>query len=81
MELLMDGFKLLVIGMGWVFVFLSIMIAVISLVSRMVAPFSHLLENEPDRRRTVKSPSKTGGDDTAMVAAAAAAVQLHRARK
>jgi sodium pump decarboxylase gamma subunit len=42
---LIDGFKLLVIGMGWVFLFLTLMIVVMELVSKVVTPYAHILEN------------------------------------
>ena len=79
MELLMDGLKLLVIGMGWVFLFLTLMIGVIALVSKLVAPYAHIFEPPRPVAETGKStvPAK---EDSAMAAAAAAAVELHRNR-
>ena len=79
MELLMDGLKLLVIGMGWVFLFLTLMIGVIDLVSKLVAPYAHVFEppKPQSKKGTAPDSSET---DAAMAAAAAAAVQLHRKR-
>ena len=79
MELLIDGFKLLVIGMGWVFLFLTLMIVVMGVVSKVVAPFAHILEKAPTIAKKKKVQATTSGD-AAMVAAATAAVQMHRRR-
>ena len=78
MELLMDGFKLLVIGMGWVFLFLTLMIVVIGVVSKVVAPYAHVFDVAP-ATNAKKKPLKSDGD-SAMAAAAAAAVRMHRNR-
>ena len=79
MELLIDGFKLLIIGMGWVFLFLTLMIVVMGFVSKAVAPYAHILEKAPSAAKK-KRPLATMSEDAAMVAAAAAAVQMHRRR-
>ncbi|NOY75597.1 MAG: OadG family protein [Kiritimatiellaeota bacterium] len=81
MELLMDGLKLLVIGMGWVFLFLILMIIVIDLVSKAVAPYAHVFEQVP-AEKVKRTPLDTDGDPAiaAMTAAAAAAVRAHRDR-
>ena len=80
MELLIDGFKLLVIGMGWVFLFLTLMIVVMELLSKVVTPYAHILE-KPLAPVKKKKVSAKISDDAAMVAAATAAVQLHRERR
>ena len=69
-----DGFKLMVTGMGMVFLFLSIMVVLISWMAKILEPFAHMLE-EP-----VKAPApkkKTQNDDD-VVAAIVAAVHKHR---
>ena len=79
MDLMIDGFKLMVIGMGWVFLFLLIMIALMALVAKLVAPFAHTLEPPaPAPRKPAKKA--TGGNDQSMIAAIIAAVHQHRNR-
>ena len=69
-----DGFKLMVTGMGMVFLFLTIMVVLISWVAKALAPFAHLLE-EP---APAKAPQKKAGSDDDVVAAIVAAVHKHR---
>jgi oxaloacetate decarboxylase gamma subunit len=79
MDLIIDGFKLMVIGMGWVFIFLLIMIGLMAVVAKVVAPFAHTLEPPaPAPRKPTKQavPSK----DKSMIAAIIAAVHQHRNR-
>jgi len=69
-----DGLKLMVTGMGMVFLFLTIMVVLISWMAKILSPFAHLLE-EP-----VAAPSKkTAANDDDVVAAIVAAVHKHRA--
>ena len=71
-----DGFKLLVMGMGYVITFLSVMVVVIMLVAKAVEPFTHLLEEE------AAAPRKAGAKDNKnLIAAAIAAVHMHRNKK
>ena len=69
-----DGFKLLVIGMGYVVTFLSIMVLVILLVAKALEPFTHLLEEKAAAPRN--APKKA--NDKNLIAAAIAAVHMHR---
>ena len=72
-----DGFKLLVIGMGYVVTFLSIMVLVILLVAKALEPFTHLLEEKAAAPR--KAPAKSADKDSKnLIAAAIAAVHMHR---
>lgn len=76
--MIIDGFKLLVIGMGYVMLFLSIMIVIIELVAKALKPFAHLLEEKTAAPR--RAPA-AAADNKNLVAAAIAAVHLHRNRK
>ncbi|MCF6174422.1 MAG: OadG family protein [Victivallaceae bacterium] len=79
MDLIIDGFKLLVIGMGWVFVFLLIMIGLMALVAKLVTPFAHMLETPaPAPRKPAKKVADS--DDKSLIAAIIAAVHQHRNR-
>jgi oxaloacetate decarboxylase gamma subunit len=76
-----DGFKLLVVGMGYVLIFLSIMVIIIELVAKGIKPFAHLVE-EKAAAAPRKAPQKTGGKDNKnLIAAAIAAVHMHRSKK
>lgn len=81
MDLIIDGFKLMIIGMGWVFVFLLIMICLMSLVAKLVAPFKHLLESPVVAPGRKAAKQASGSDDKSLIAAVIAAVHQHRNRK
>jgi oxaloacetate decarboxylase (Na+ extruding) subunit gamma len=74
-----DGFKLLVMGMGYVVTFLSVMVVVILLVAKAVKPFTHLLEEKVAAPR--KAAPKAAKDNKNLIAAAIAAVHMHRNKK
>lgn len=74
-ELIVDGLKLLVMGMGTVFVFLVLMIVMMNLLQKAVEPFKHLLEPPVAPARN-KAAAK--GDDAGIAAAAAASVHFKR---
>ncbi|MBP5586807.1 MAG: OadG family protein, partial [Lentisphaeria bacterium] len=46
-SLILDGLEAMVLGMLWVFCFLSIMIICMKLMSKALAPFSNFLEPAP----------------------------------
>lgn len=72
-----DGFKLLVIGMGYVVTFLSVMVLVIMFAAKALKPFAHLLEEKAAAPR--KAAPKA--DNKNLIAAAIAAVHMHRNKK
>ncbi len=43
-QILIDGFKLLAVGMGMVFLFLFIMVIMVNLVAKILAPFKNMFE-------------------------------------
>lgn len=74
--LLQEGFRLLLIGMGVVFVYLGVLVVLVGLVSRMARAISG------DAAGTASTPSAAGtvtADESDVVAAITAAV--HRFRK
>jgi oxaloacetate decarboxylase gamma subunit len=71
-----DGFKLLVMGMGYVVTFLSIMVLVILLVAKAIKPFIDLLE---EKVATPRNTANKGNKN--LIAAAIAAVHMHRNKK
>ena len=77
MELLASGLKLLVFGMGMVYVFLVVMIFAINVMSLALRPFAARFEPKPEAPR---KPAVPAGDAADIVAAAVAAVALRRTR-
>ena len=67
MELILDGVKLMVIGMLTVYVFLMIMIWCMNLMAKFLAPLAAKYEKKPEVKPAVRN------DDDALRAAAAAA--------
>ena len=76
-----DGLKLMVVGMGYVLVFLSVMVIVIELVAKGIKPFTHLVEEKAAASPRRAAPKKAAKDDKNLIAAAIAAVHLHRSKK
>ncbi|MCP3966171.1 MAG: OadG family protein [Lentisphaerae bacterium] len=76
-----DGFKLMVLGMGYVFFFLSLMVIFMLIASKALAPFSHLLAEKVAAPRKPAGGRAAGKDDKNLVAAAIAAVHMHRNRR
>lgn len=72
-ELLLAGFKLLIFGMGMVFIFLVIMIYAVKIMEKLLAPFAKYFE---EAQAPVTKKSVTKSDDSAAAIAAAVAVHL-----
>ena len=71
MSMIIDGLKLMVIGMLTVYVFLLIMIFCMNVLARILAPIAAKYEKKPE----VKPAA--GNDDALRAAAAAAAFDAH----
>lgn len=69
-ELFNDGLMLMLVGMGTVFAFLTLLVAATSLMSRLVGRFATV--------PAAATPVDSGVDPAAEVAAVAAAVEHHR---
>ncbi len=75
--MLTEGFKLMVAGMGTVFIFLVLMIFIIEGLAKVLAPFAGILEKKEIRApRTSGKTSKT--NDKALVSAIISAVHQYR---
>ena len=77
MELFASGLKLLVCGMGVVYVFLVVMIFSINLMGMILRPWIDKFEPKP---AAPKTPAAPAGGEIDIVAAAVAAVALRRTR-
>jgi len=80
-DLLRNGLLLMVIGMGTVFSFLTVMVLCILLSAKLAAKFSHLLPEEEKKKPKAKkavAPKAPAEDDGALVAVLSAAVAKHR---
>lgn len=77
--LLGNGFKLMLLGMGVVFIFLIVMIIAMNLMKRVLAPFAGMFE-APPKAPARKAPAAGSGDDARLAAIAAAAVEAARTK-
>ena len=77
MELLAAGFKLMVFGMGMVFLFLIVMIGAMKLLEIVVRPFARAQEAKAAAVAAAKKPAAKS-DDVNLAAIAATAVELFR---
>lgn len=72
-ELLIAGFKLLIFGMGMVFIFLVIMIFTVKIMQKVLAPFADFFE---DKTTQPKKNNTNNDNDSATAIAAAVAIHL-----
>ncbi len=78
--MILDGIKLMVLGMGTVLVFLVVMIFFMNLLAKVLAPFAGVLEKAAPAPKK-KAAAKKAGDDSLKAAAAAAALQAYQSGK
>lgn len=76
MDLLSAGLRMMVLGMGMVYVFLIIMIFAMKLMSRALKPFANALQGEAK-----PAAKKSAGPSDEQLAAVAAAVVAHKLGK
>ncbi len=83
MDNIADGFKLMAIGMGMVFVFISLMVCVINATAKVLAPYAHLLVEPVSAARSGSAEPQSGVAQVQndLLAAVVAAVHKHRARR
>ena len=78
--MILDGIKLMVLGMGTVLVFLVVMIFFMNLLAKVLAPFAGVLDKAAPAPKK-KAAAKKAGDDSLKAAAAAAALQAYQSGK
>jgi len=71
MSMIIDGLKLMIIGMLTVYVFLLIMILCMNVLAKILAPIAAKFEKKPEPKPAA------GNDDALRAAAAAAAFDAH----
>lgn len=78
-NLMTEGFNLMLMGMGFVFAFLTLLVIATTLMSKTILRFS---KPEPVAKPVKPAAStKTQGKNTELIAAISAAIHLHRQRK
>jgi len=80
-ELLLEGVELMLFGMGFVFIFLVLLVGVVSLMSRLIATFA-----PPVPAPAISSPRSSTQSvghepDAETLAAIQSAIAQHRARR
>ncbi len=80
-ELMSEGWSLMAFGMGFVFLFLSLLVFVTSQMSRFIG--CYFPEPEPARiaSGSRSAATTTKKDDHELVAAISAAIKMHRSKK
>ncbi len=77
-SLLYQGAELMLVGMGTVFAFLSLLVIATTLMSRLVQRY--LPESEP-APATAATRVAAGDEDAELIAAIGAAIHMHRSRR
>ncbi|GGO84764.1 hypothetical protein GCM10011348_31740 [Marinobacterium nitratireducens] len=82
-NLLSEGVSLMVFGMGFVFVFLTLLVFATSLMSKLVVKYQPAPEPKPSARKAAKPSAGTGSaaaTNDELVAVISAAVHKYRSR-
>ena len=79
-ELISEGSSLMLFGMGFVFLFLTLLVLVTGMMSSIITRYFQepAPANAPHR---VHTPAVNPSKDTELVAAITAAIQMHRLKK
>lgn len=73
-DLMLSGLKLMVLGMGIVYIFLIVMIYLMKLLQKVLAPWATLLDPAP--KKPAAKPAAANSADADLAAAAVVAVKL-----
>ncbi len=82
-EMILDGLKAMVLGMGMVYIFLVVMIQLMKLMSKVLAPYKDALVKQAPaaKKKAPAADKKAGGlsaEDKILAMAAIQAVKAHR---
>ncbi len=82
-QMLLDGLKAMVLGMGMVYIFLIIMIYLMKLMSKLLEPYKDaLVKAAPAAKKpAAKKANGLSEQDKVLAKAAIEAVKLHRGGK
>ena len=83
-QMLLDGLKAMVLGMGMVYVFLILMIFCMKLMSKILEPYKNALVKAAPAAKKPAAAKKSGGlseQDKLLSKAAIEAVKMHRGGK
>ena len=83
-QMLLDGLKAMVLGMGMVYVFLILMIFCMKLMSKILEPYKNALVKAAPAAKKPAAAKKSGGlseQDKRLAKAAIEAVKMHRGGK
>ncbi|WP_296271121.1 OadG family protein [Pseudomonas sp. UBA6323] len=80
-ELLLEGVELMLFGMGFVFVFLVLLVGVVSLMSRLIATFAPPAPTPAASSPAHSAKSASHELDAETLAAIQSAIAQHRARR
>lgn len=80
-ELLLEGVELMLFGMGFVFVFLVLLVGVVSLMSRLIATFAPPVAASAASSPLSSAKSSSHEPDAETLAAIQSAIAQHRARR
>lgn len=83
-QMLLDGLKAMVLGMGMVYIFLVVMIFCMKLMSKILEPYKNALVKAAPAAKKPAAAKKSGGlseQDKLLAKAAIEAVKMHRGGK
>lgn len=78
-DLMTEGFYLMLMGMGFVFAFLTLLVIATTLMSKIILRFSKPEPVAIPKNKVAASPNQ--GQSPDLIAAISAAIHLHRQRK
>ena len=83
--MMMEGLKAMVLGMGMVYVFLAVMIVLMGIMAKILAPYKNALVKEAAAPKKAKKAAAAGknlsAEDRVLALAAIEAVKVHRGGK
>ena len=83
--MLTDGFKLMLVGLSMVFIFLAFMILIINGISKLLQPIIKRMDAAEAQKKAQRAPvgiiAGTNQEDKALAAAIITAVYRYRANK
>lgn len=77
-SLISQGLSLMVFGMGFVFVFLTLLVGITTLMSKVAGKFEPATVPQPARRPKAGAPQQTANNNDELVAVMTAAVHKYR---